>query len=595
MANPITNSVARSRTRRPLLVATLLAVALLGGEHTSGLAGETASLVQQGPKLIGGEEIGQGRFGRSVALSEDGETALIGAPRDSGEAGAAWVYVRSGSTWTQQAKLTGGEERGAARFGRSVALSADGDTALVGGSNDGGVGAVWVYVRSGSTWTQQAKLAGGDEIGSGWFGWSVALSADGDTALVGGFVDHSDAGAAWVFARSGSTWSQQGAKLTGSEESGAGELGWSVALSGDGKRALIGGHADAGGTGAAWVFVPPSVGSTWVQQGAKLTGGEESGAGEFGQSVALSQSGETALIGGRGDHAGQGAAWVFVPPSVGSTWVQQGAKLTGGEESGAGEFGQSVALSQSGETALIGGRGDGEDLGAAWMFAHDGSTWTQQGAKLTGGEEAGHGELGWSVALSATGETALVGGIDDGAKAGAAWVFTASSAPAGGQPSGGEPPGMGNTQTPTASADGTSASGALTTHAGQGVAAYKAASAGVMLVGRLVPVRGGRARVTLRCVALVTCRGQLRLTLPRRLQAKVARRVRTVTIAMRGFAIGAGRTAVVLLRLHAAGRSRLSAARGRLHAGLALRVSQPDPNPVRSRVYAVTLLAGRRR
>jgi hypothetical protein len=590
-----------SRARRASFVATLLAAGLLGCGLADGLASEPAPLVQQGAKLTGHEEIGQARFGRSAALSANGDTALIGAPRDNGEIGAVWVYTRSGSTWAEQAKLTPGEALGAPRFGRSVSLSADGNTALVGGSNDGGVGAAWVYTRSGSTWTQQAKLTGGEEIGSGWFGWSVALSADGETALVGGYVDHSNLGAAWVFKRSGTTWTQQGAKLTGGEESGAGEFGWSVALSGDGQTALIGGHADHEGQGAAWLFAAPEpgsgTGSTWTQQGTKLTGGEESGAGEFGQAVALSGDGQTALIGGRADHEDQGAAWVFVPPSAGSTWLQQGAKLTGGEESGAGEFGQSVALAADGETALIGGRADDDDLGAAWLFARAGSTWTQQAGKLTGGEESGEGELGWSAALSADGSTALLGGIDDAAKAGAAWAFAPSPDPPGGQPSGGGEPPQGTTTQPAANTTSTGSNGAAgaiaTPSAGQGVAAYKALSGTVTLVGRHIAVRNGRASIVLRCTATVTCRGQLTLSSRPRPRAQAARRGGTVTLATAGFSISAGHTTIVKLALRRAGHARLAGAHGRLHANLAVRVAQPDP--VRTRRYAVTLVRQRPR
>ena len=126
-----------------------------------------------------------------MALSSDGNTALIGGPSDNGEVGAAWVFTRSGSTWTQQgAKLTGAGKRSARRpFGRSVALSADGNTALIGRpqATTAQVGAAWVFTRSGSTWTQQgAKLTGGGESRAGDFGYSVALSADGNTALIGG-------------------------------------------------------------------------------------------------------------------------------------------------------------------------------------------------------------------------------------------------------------------------------------------------------------------------------------------------------------------------------------------------------------------------
>ncbi len=580
---------------RAALAGALLLLLLFGALLSEGLAAEPPALTQQGPKLTGGEELGAGRFGRSVALSADGNTALVGGPRDNGEVGAAWVFVRSGSTWTQQAKLTltGAEEIDEGHFGRSVALSADGDTALIGAPNDsGGLGAAWVFTRSGSTWTQQTKLTGANESGGGWFGRSVALSADGDTALVGGFVDHSDVGAAWVFTRLGSTWAQQGPKLTGAGEAGAGEFGWSVALSAEGDTALIGGHEDGGGVGAAWVFTRSS--STWTQQGEKLTGAGETGAGKVGQDVALSAEGDTALVSGYEDAGGVGAGWVFT--RSGSTWTQQGEKLTGAGEAGNGYFGDGVALSADGDTALIGGFNDASGVGAAWVFTRLGSTWAQQGAKLTGGEESGKGQFGWSVALSEDGATALVGGIADGGNTGAAWVFgVPPSSPGGESPGGGETPGGGGetpsdtqTQAPAGGSPGTGSPG--TSSPKQGVEAYRAEGGGVVLVGgRRLPVRGGRARVALRCTATVTCRGRLTLTLAAGAGAKAAKRSRRVTIAKAGFSIPRGRTVTVELTLSAAGRSRLRAGRGRLGASLAVRVLIPDPPGTRT--YAVKLLA----
>jgi hypothetical protein len=147
-----------------------------------------------------------------------------------------------------------------------VALSSDGNTGLIGGEldngdgADSGVGAAWVFTRSGATWTQQgAKLTGSGELGNGNFGSSVALSADGNTGLIGGFGDHNYVGAAWVFTRSGAMWTQQGAKLTGSGELGNGLFGASVALSADGNTGLIGGPVDNSYVGAAWVFVTGSM------------------------------------------------------------------------------------------------------------------------------------------------------------------------------------------------------------------------------------------------------------------------------------------------------------------------------------------------
>jgi hypothetical protein len=383
-------------------------------------------LLQQGEKLTGGGEVGEGMFGTSVALSRDGNTALIGAPHDDSDVGAAWVFTRVRDTWTQQgAKLTGGGESGRGSFGTSVALSGDGNTAVIGGPADSvGKGAVWVFTRAGSAWTQQGeKLIAGGEGGAGGFGASVALSSDGTTALLGAPFDSGGRGAAWTFTNAGSTWTQQEQELTGAGESGAGEFGSSVALSADATTALIGGEADDDGVGAAWVLTRSA--SSWSQQGEKLTGGGELGDGRFGYAVALSSAGETALIGGEADDDGIGAAWVFTRSA--SSWSQQGEKLTGATGVDKGFFGFSVALSSDGSTALIGGQ-DTNDIGAAWVFRRSHSRWSK-GEQLTRSGEVGLGAFGASVALSSGAETALVGGSVDNNFVGAAWAFASLLTP----------------------------------------------------------------------------------------------------------------------------------------------------------------------
>ena len=195
-------------------------------DHDLGAAGREARRAK-------GEETGAGAFGYSVAIAaKEGEYALIGGSSDKEGIGAAWVFLRSGTTWTQQgAKLVAksGEETGSGSFGKSVAISAAGEYALIGAPDDNsGIGAAWVFLRSGTTWTQQgAKLVAksGEETGNGEFGYSVAMaSKEGQYALIGAPGDKEDTGAAWVFLRSGTTWTQQGAKLTGTGETGAGPV-----------------------------------------------------------------------------------------------------------------------------------------------------------------------------------------------------------------------------------------------------------------------------------------------------------------------------------------------------------------------------------
>jgi PKD repeat protein len=375
-----------------------------GATTLSPVSATPATFLQQGETLTaspGVQGIGT-QFGQSVAISAEGNTMLVGGPGDELYGGSVWVYTRSGSTWTEQAKLDpsevscGGFYCGA-YVGYSVALSADGDTALLAGyGNAGETGAAWVFTRSGTTWTQQGPaLTGKGEIGTGEFGVSVALSADGDTALIGAPDDYGYTGAAWVFTRAGTTWTQEGEKLVANNESETEEsrFGSSVALSANGDTALIGGPEDNGRQGAAWAFTRS--GSTWTQQGAKLTGGGETGQGDFGSSVALSADGATALIGAPGDNGGAGAVWTYT--RSGSTWAQDGSKLTGNGETGDGGFGSQIVLSADGETILI----DANEF--ALVFTGSGGNWTQDGEKLPGAS---------SLAFSAEGSTIVIGGDD---------------------------------------------------------------------------------------------------------------------------------------------------------------------------------------
>jgi hypothetical protein len=295
----------------------------------------------------------------------------------------------------------------------SVALAADGATALVGDENDrGGDGAAWVFTRSGSRWIEQGKKLTGREAGTS-FGFSVALSADGNTALIGdpnaGF---DDLGAVWVYTRSGSTWTQQGAKLTRRGAGGrGGQFGSSVALSADGNTAVIGApdSGESTGPGAVWVF--KRSGSAWSQEGTALSGRGGSGTG-FGTGVALSADGDTALVAGPDETIGT-AAWVFV--RSGSTWTQQGKTLN---DSDGTSFG--LTLSADGNTALVGAAGKS----VARVFVRSGSSWTQQGSLAATGEMP----VSVSVALSRDGNTALVGDEGNGntGYGGAARVFTRS-------------------------------------------------------------------------------------------------------------------------------------------------------------------------
>ena len=379
--------------------------------------------VQQGTKLIGTGAVGAAEQGNTVAVSADGNTAIVGGGWDNSGQGAVWVFTRSGSVWSQQgSKLVGTGATGSPLYqGYSVALSADGNTAIVGAPFDNShIGATWVFTRSGTTWSQQgSKLVGTGNIGIAWQGNSVAVSADGNTAIVGGPYDNYIQGAVWVFSRSGSTWTQQGSKLLGTGNTGNIGQGTSVSISADGNTLIEGSDADNMNQGAAWIFTRS--GTTWSQQGNKLVGTGNTGAAWQGSSVALSADGNTAIEGGWNDNNGHGAAWVFTRSA--GAWSQQD-KLVGTGAVGAANQGMSVSLSADGNTAIEGGYFDNYGPGATWVFTRSGTTWNQQGSKLVGtGAVGSFAGQGLSMSLSADGSTAIEGGSGDNNNHGAAWVF----------------------------------------------------------------------------------------------------------------------------------------------------------------------------
>jgi len=378
---------------------------------------------QQGDKLVGSGSVGSAFQGRSVSLSADGNTLAIGGPDDNGTTGATWIFTRSGTTWTQQGnKLVGTGASGNAQQGYSVSLSADGNTLAIGGfADDSNTGATWIFTRSGTTWTQQGnRLIGTGASGNAEQGTSVSLSADGNILAIGGPNDNGgNVGATWIFTRSGTTWTQQGNKLIGTGASGTASQGVAVSLSADGNTLAIGAKNDNILQGATWIFTRS--GTTWTQQGNKLVGTDASGTALQGNSISLSANGNTLAVGGSNDASNIGATWIFI--RSGTTWTQQGNKLVGTGASGAAQQGQYVSLSADGNTLAIGGMGDNTYFGATWIFTRENTIWNQQGDKLIGTGESGIPLQGWSVCLSANGNTLASGGIYDNGYVGATWIF----------------------------------------------------------------------------------------------------------------------------------------------------------------------------
>ena len=372
------------------------------------LPAANAQFVQQGSKLAGSAGA---QLGAAVAVSADGNTAIAGAPADS----SVWVFTRTNGAWAQQGPKLSGTP--GSQLGAAVAISADGNTAIAGAPADN---SVWIFTRANGVWTQQGpKLPGGAGT---QLGAAAALSADGNTALAGGPGDSGNAGALWVFVRGNGAWTQQ-AKLTGAGATGTtpAALGTSAALSADGNTAAAGGIGDGEQSGAVWVFARS--GGTWTQQGAKLIGSGAVGTGGTivlqGTSAALSADGNTLIEGGIDDNNFVGAVWVFTRSN--GAWSQQGQKLVPGDATIS--VGNSVSLSGDANTALIGSPFSANAAGAFWTYTRVNGLLAPRGLQQSGGGAAGPAQQGTSVALSADAGTAVIGGPADSSGAGAVWIF----------------------------------------------------------------------------------------------------------------------------------------------------------------------------
>lgn len=359
------------------------------------------------------------QFGRSVAIPRDGTTAIVGAPFSNGNdngTGSAYVFNRDDGSWVQETKLTANDGQTDDQFGLSVALSTGGEKAVIGAPSAVNEGAAYVYNQLSDSWSQEAKITvdNSDNLGS-----SVAISNNGKTIVANNLSDTGSS--AYIFYRRSDSWTEK-TKIVAEDDLGD-FFAEAIALSGDGRTALFGSTDDAGFNfgGSAYVFSETS--DSW-EQDAKITvtNGETE---EFGNSVSLSNDGKTAVIGAPRDGR-SGAAYVF--NNINGSW-ERVARLASDIPDDTDIFGDSVALSGDGKTALIGTVAEIQprrvDKGSAYVFDASGGSWRQT-TKLTANENKTEINFGDTVALSRDGLTALIGASDDseaGQEAGSAFIF----------------------------------------------------------------------------------------------------------------------------------------------------------------------------
>ena len=455
-----------------------------------------------------GDHFGNGGTleGHGVALSGDGNTLAVAAPYESSgakgingnqndnsvySAGAVYIFVQRTNAWTQQAYIKASNPGQSYKFGHHISLSQDGNTLAVsalgeasaakginGDQNDKSIplaGAVYVFTRNGTTWSQQAYIKAsntgepgvGDQFPEGdQFGFSISLSADGNNLAVGAIGEDSSAkgingnqddnsqpgsGAVYLFARNGTTWSQQ-AYIKASNTFANTLFGYAVGLSADGNTLAassydegsssrtINGAQDRERRGSGAIYIFTRNGTTWVQQ-AFLKASNAEFMDSLGYSLAISQDGNT-VAGGAADEdcltpgifpgaatvcdddsktdLSTGAAYVFV--RNGTTWMQQ-AFIKASNPGRNDWFGSRMTLSGDGNTLAVGSQlenggsrginGDqknqsAEDAGVIYFFTREGATWTQAAYVKSSNDDA-YDEFGSAMALSKDGKLMAVG------------------------------------------------------------------------------------------------------------------------------------------------------------------------------------------
>ncbi|HSW18787.1 MAG TPA: integrin [Ramlibacter sp.] len=411
-------------------------------------------------------------FGYSPVLSADGNTLVVGAPQEGASAqgaflappvddngalssGAVYVFGRELGQWRQRAYLKASNSVAGMRFGSGLALSEDGSTLVVGAEWESTVanrsGALYVFTRgSGWSWSEQAVFKASDAAASQALGSALALSADGNVLAAGAAASRvsgqNRAGAVYVFARTGSAWSERDKVVTTAAISNR-RFGASVALSGDATTLAVGASGDASAattvngdetdvtaTGAGAGFVFTRVGGAWSQQ-AYLKGSKLGPGDALGLSIALARDGNTLALGARYDSRASTSAALGSAPSAGAVYVfvraasawSEDAYLKGANTETTDEFGAALALSADGATLAVGASGeksvaiglggDSSDnslqyAGAAYVLRRGTGGWTQQ-AYVKASNTVTQAGFGETIGLSADGGTLAVGGYDN--------------------------------------------------------------------------------------------------------------------------------------------------------------------------------------
>jgi hypothetical protein len=377
--------------------------------------------------------------GSSVALSFNGETAVVGGPfyNNLTVLGGVWIFIKIKGIWSQQIGPLTDTSTGISEQGYSVSISSNGNTVAVGGPSFRPVvgtgtdpkGAAYVYVRTGNLWTSQSSgpliAAGTGDAEATGQGRAVSLSENGNTLLVSGNTKliGTARGAIWFYARTGTNWAETDGPIQPVETPEVGNFGWSAALSADGLTAVVG-DPDWNGTGAIWIYENSTPGTPggWLKiEGPLVSPTSLGNDSNQGYSVCISRDGSTIGVGSPTDYNNRGTFYVYFKNS--GVWGLQAGPLIGSAPTSGSLQGSSISISSGGNQIVSGGPGNNADAGAYWTFLRTNGIWTQSGIQVSLSDETSI-KFGSSIAISSDGRNVLIGALGYG-NTGAAFNATA--------------------------------------------------------------------------------------------------------------------------------------------------------------------------
>lgn len=377
--------------------------------------------IQLGSKItIPGATSGVGNY-RTISVNADGS---VFAATYTAPANYASIFKNTNGTITQTA-LTAPGDAIEGIFQSAIAVSYAGDLALFCSTFDNATfGAIWPYTEGPSgTWTIGAKIIPSNVIGASALA-SISISEDSSVFVVGGFQDNAQRGAAWVFRRTGTGWTQQ-AKLTSPDSVQGTQLGFCVNISADGSTIACGAPDTflAGHRGGACIFI--NDGTNWVQQGGVLVSTVPTPGSYQGTSVSLSGDGNTLALSAASDAtqaSGVGSVTIFY--RRGNTWTQGQTLVARDIVANPNVQFARNSISRDGKTLVVSGSLNNSLQGAVWIYTQDPSgVWTQNGPGFYGSGAIGQATQGTSLVISADGNVLFEGGAADNTNIGALWIF----------------------------------------------------------------------------------------------------------------------------------------------------------------------------